>query len=114
MRIVPPEMKALTEEDGTPVLDENNEQVMVPDTDNWSRQMEQVELETLVFVDQGDPNNPTVFKLAVDKEFLGKILAYYVQFLDTDGRIELREALSKASGISEATISDISQLKLVD
>jgi len=113
VRLVPPEMKALLDDEGNPVIDEAGEPVQVPDTDNWERQMEEIDLETMVFIDQSDQANPSVFKFAVDKEFLGRILSYYVQYLDANGRVALREAISKASGIEVPKV-DLGNLTLFE
>lgn len=112
VRVIPPTMIPVLDDEGNPRLDDEGEPILVPDVDNWERQMEEVELDTIVLIDGSDKNNPSVFKFAVPNEYLGKILAYYVQFLDVDSRKSVREALTSASGliVPEVTAS----LKLVE
>jgi hypothetical protein len=60
--------------------------------------IEQVTLDTVVLY-EADANGVEVFKFSFDKSRLAEFLAYYVEYLDADGRQLIRSELSKSSDV---------------
>lgn len=98
--------------DGEPVTQPDGTPIMVPPSD-FQPDYEKIDLDTLVIVDNTQSENTSVFKFAIDNGGLARFLAYYVQFLDVEGRQTLRSTLTETSDIVPANVADIRHLELV-
>lgn len=98
--------------DGEPVTQPDGTPIMVPPA-GFEPQYEKLDLNTVIVVDNSTGENSSVFKFAIDGAGLARFLAYYVQFLDADGRQAVRETLAETSDIVPATVTDIRHLELV-
>lgn len=108
MRIVPP-----TEDELTEIVDpESGETVKVPN-EKWERKLEEVQLDTVVFVDLSNQADTNVFKFAFDKDGLAELLTQFVPHLDPEGRKKVRDALEESSGLVIPRI-EAGKLKLVE
>lgn len=107
-RIVPPnpdDMVPVLQEDGSPLVNpDDNEPVLRP-KDDWQPTFEDIALDTIVLYEAlPQTQSVNIFKFATDKESLARILAFYVQFLDAEGRQEVYSTLKETSDIVIPTV----------
>lgn len=106
-------LKPPTDDELTTVTDpDTGEEVQVPN-EKWEREFENVELDTLVFVDLSGGADVSVYKFAFDKGNLAAFINDLLPHLDADGRQVVRDGLNETSDIIVPKI-EAGKLKLVD